>query len=122
MTHDNNDHESVFVDRIRRTLDDSADNLDAKTLSQLTQARHRALEEAKSKPYVHRRPFWFSLAGLVTATAVVFLAIFLVRDPSGPEYYSAIEDVEILAASENPEFFADMEFYAWLAEEMDDAG
>ncbi|MGD8877232.1 MAG: hypothetical protein PVH75_05725, partial [Syntrophobacterales bacterium] len=100
----------------------SVDNLDARTLSQLTQARHRALEEAKSKPYVHRRPFWFSLAGLLTVTVVVFLAIFLARDPSGPEYYSAIEDVEILAASENPEFFADMEFYAWLAEEMDDAG
>ena len=122
MTHDSNDHESVFVDRVRRTLDDSADNLDARTLSQLTQARHRALEESKSKPYAYRRPFWFSLAGLVTATVVVFLAIFLTRDPSGPEYYSAIEDVEILAASENPEFFADMEFYAWLAEEMDDAG
>jgi hypothetical protein len=122
MTHGNNDHESVFVDRVRRALDDSVDNLDARTLSQLTQARHRALEEAKSKPYVHRRPFWFSLAGLVTVTVVVFLAIFLARDPSGPKYYSAIEDVEILAASENPEFFAEMEFYAWLAEEMDDAG
>ena len=122
MTQDNNDHESVFLDRIRRTLDDSADNLDARTLSQLTQARHRALEKARSKPSLHRRPFWLSLAGLVTATAVVFLAIFLARDPSGPQNYSAIEDVEILAASESPEFFAELEFYAWLAEEMEDAG
>jgi negative regulator of sigma E activity len=122
MRQDNNDHESVFLGRLRRTLDDSADNLDARTLSQLTQARHRALEKAKSKPYLHRRPFWLSLAGLVTATAVVFLAIFLTRDPSGPQYYSAIEDVEILAASEHPEFFSELEFYAWLAEEMDDAG
>ena len=122
MTQDNNDHESVFVDKVRRTLDDSAENLDAGTLSQLTQARHRALEELESKPSLLRRPFWLSLAGLVTATAVVFLAIFLARGPSRPEQYSAIEDVEILAASENPEFFADMEFYAWLAEEMDDAG
>ena len=122
MSQDNNDHESVFVDKVRKALDDSVDNLDARTLSQLTQARHRALETAESKPSVHRRPFWFSLAGLLTAAAVVVLAIFLARHPSGPEHYSAIEDVEILAASENPEFFADMEFYAWLAEEMDDAG
>lgn len=122
MTQDNNDHESVFLNRVRRTLDDSADNLDARTLSQLTQARHRALEKAKSKPYLHRRPFWLSLAGLVTATAVVLFAVFLARDPSVPQYYSAIEDVEILAASENPEFFSELEFYAWLAEEMDDAG
>jgi hypothetical protein len=122
MSQDSNDHESVFLDKVRRTLDDSVDNLDARTLSQLTQARHRALGKAESKPFVHRRQFWFSLAGLVMATAVVVLAIFLARDPSGPEHYSAIEDVEILAASENPEFFANMEFYAWLAEEMDDAG
>lgn len=122
MTHNNNDHERVFVDRVRRALDDSLDNLDARTLTQLTQARHRALEEAKSKPYIRRRPFWFSMAGLVTATVVVVLAIFLARNHIRPEYYSAIEDVEILAASENPEFFADMEFYAWLAEEMEDAG
>ena len=122
MTQDNNDHESVFVEKVRRTLDDSVENLDAKTLSQLTEARHRALEELESKPSLLQRPFWFSLAGLATATVVVVLAIFLARNPSGSEYYSAIEDVEILVASENPEFFADMEFYAWLAEEMDDAG
>jgi hypothetical protein len=122
MSQDSNDNESVFLDRVRRTLDDSVDNLDARTLSQLTQARHRALEKAGSKPAVHRRPFWFSLAGLGATAAVVALAIFLARYPSGPDRYSAIEDVEILAASENPEFFANMEFYAWLAEEMDDAG
>ena len=122
MRRDNNDHESVFLDRVRRALDDSVDNLDARTLSRLTQARNRALEKAKSRPYLHRRSSWLSLAGLVTATAVVVLAIFLARDPSGPQHYSSIEDVEILAASENPEFFAELEFYAWLAEEMDDAG
>ena len=74
MMQDNNDHESVFLDRVRRTLDDSADNLDARTLSQLTQARHRALEKAKSKPFLHRRPFWLSLAGLVTAKVSPLLA------------------------------------------------
>ncbi|MCG6946857.1 MAG: hypothetical protein LJE87_16105 [Deltaproteobacteria bacterium] len=122
MSQDSNDNESVFLDKVRRTLDDSVDNLDARTLSQLTQARHRALGKAGSKPSLHRRRFWFSLAGLGTAAAVVALAIFLTRAPSGPDRYSAIEDVEILAASENPEFFANMEFYAWLAEEMNDAG
>jgi hypothetical protein len=122
MSQDSNDNESVFLDKVRRTLDESVDNLDARTLSQLTQARQRALGKAASKPSPHRRPFWFSLAGLGTAAAVVALAIFLARYPSGPDRYSAIEDVEILAASENPEFFANMEFYAWLAEEMDDAG
>ena len=120
MSQDNDNNESVFLERVRGTLDDSVDNLDAGTLSRLTQARHRALEE-ESRPYQRRHSFWFSLAGLAAATAVVFLAIFLAREPPGPQHYSGIEDVEILATSENPEFFVDLEFYAWLAEEMDDA-
>ena len=121
MSQNNDNNENVFLERVRGTLDDSVDTLDAETLSRLTQARHRALEEAKSRPYQRRPSFWFSLAGLAAATAVVFLAIFLAREPSGTQYYSGIEDVEILATSENPEFFVDLEFYAWLAEEMDDA-
>ena len=122
MRQNDNNHENVFLEGIRRTLDDSVDNLDAQTLSRLTQARHAALEQVKSKPYLHKRPFWLSMAGLAATAAVVLLAIFLTRDPSVPQYYSAIEDVEILVASENPEFFSELEFYAWLAEEMDDAG
>ena len=122
MRQDDNNHESVFLEEVRRTLDDSGDNLDAQTLSRLTQSRHGALEQVKSKPHLHKHPFWLSMAGLFATAAVVLLAIFLTRDPSVPQHYSAIEAVEILAASENPEFFSELEFYAWLAEEMDDAG
>ena len=122
MKQNNNNDESVFLDRVRKTLDDSVDNLDARTLSRLTQARHQALEKAKRKPYLQKHSFRLSVAGLVTAAAVVLIAIFLARDPSGPQLYSGIEDVEILATSENPDFFAELEFYAWLAEALDDAG
>jgi negative regulator of sigma E activity len=118
---DNND-ERVFLERVRRTLDDSVDNLDAQTLSRLTQARHDALEQGKSKSYLHKHRFWLTTVGLAATAAAVLLAIFLTRAPSVPQYYSAIEDVEILAASENPEFFSELEFYAWLVEEMNDAG
>ena len=121
MSQNNDNNESAFLERVRGTLDDSVDNLDAGTLSRLTQARHRALAEAKSRPSQRGPSFWFSLAGLAAATAVVFLAILLTRQPSRPQYYSGLEDVEILATGENPEFFVDLEFYAWLAEEIDDA-
>ena len=122
MSQNNHKKESAFLERVRGTLDDSVDNLDTGTLSRLSQARHVALEAAKSRPEQRGHSFWFSLAGLAAATAVVFLAVFLAREPSGPQYYSGLEDVEILAASENPEFFVNLEFYGWLAEEMDDAG
>jgi hypothetical protein len=122
MRQNDNKDERVFLEGVRRTLDESVDNLDAQILSRLTQARHDALEQVKSKPYLHKYPFWLTTAALVATAAAVLLAIFLSRDPSIPQYYSAIEDVEILAASENPEFFSELEFYAWLAEEMDDAG
>jgi negative regulator of sigma E activity len=122
MRQNDNNHERVFLERVRRTLDDSVENLDAQTLSRLTQARHNALEQVKRKPYLHTHRFWLTTAGLVTTAAAVLLAIFLTRAPSVPQYYSAIEDVEILAANESPEFFSQLEFYAWLVEEMDDAG
>jgi hypothetical protein len=116
-----NNNENGFVDRVRRTLNDSVDSLDGETLSRLTQARHRALEKAERRTKQRRRPYRLSLAGLATAMAVILLAVFLGRDPLKTQRYSAIEDVEILAASENPDFFAELEFYAWLAEEMEDA-
>jgi len=122
MRQNDNKHERVFLEKVRRTLDDSVENIDAQTLSRLTQARHDALEQVRSKPYLHRHRFWLTTAGLVTTAAAVLLAIFLIRPPSTPQYYSAIEDVEILAANESPEFFSNLEFYAWLVEEMDDAG
>ncbi|MCG6980961.1 MAG: DUF3619 family protein [Deltaproteobacteria bacterium] len=122
MRQNDNNHERVFLEKVRRTLDDSVENLDAQTLSRLTQARHNAVEQVKSKPYLRTHRFWLTTAGLVTTAAAVLLAIFLTRAPSVPQYYSAIEDVEILAANDSPEFFSQLEFYAWLVEEMDDAG
>jgi negative regulator of sigma E activity len=122
MRQNDNNHERVFLERVRRTLDDSVDNLDAQTLSRLNQARQDALEQVESKPSLHKHRFWLTTAGLAVTAAAVLLAIFLTRVPSVPQSYSAIEDVEILAASENPEFFSELEFYAWLVEEMDDAG
>lgn len=117
-----NNSESIFLEKVQKTLDESVDNLDGRTLSRLNQARQRALDNAKSRPLRLWRSLRFPMAGLVTASVVIFFAIFLIRDPLVPQYYSGLEDVEILATADTPEFFSELEFYTWLAEEMKDAG
>ena len=57
----------------------------------------------------------------MTAAVVLFMIVFMFQTPE-PQLYSGFEDVELLATSDNPEFFTELEFYTWLAEAMGDAG
>lgn len=116
------DHESVFLEKVRQTLDDSAANLDTRIRSRLNQARHHALEKRRHRWLDRWQPNRLQLAGGMMAAFLIFGAIFYFQGRSEPKYYSGIEDVEILATSDNPEFFTELDFYTWLAEEMDNAG
>ena len=52
-------------------------------------------------------------------------AVFFFGYRPGPQLYSeleAVQDIDILATSESPEFFAELDFFGWLADEMKDAG
>ena len=116
------DHESVFLEKVRQTLDDSAASLDARIQSRLNQARHQALKKRRHRWLDRWQSYRLQLAGVITAAFIIFGVIFYFQGRSEPKYYSGIEDVEILAASDNPEFFTELDFYTWLAEEMDNAG
>jgi hypothetical protein len=119
MTIDNRDIE--FIDKVREKLDESVEHLDAGILSRLSRARDRALENSGKKRRHRRRPYRLALAVGVTAAFVVFMVVFKFQTPE-PQLYSGIEDVELLATSDNPEFFTELDFYTWLAEAMGDAG
>jgi len=89
------------------------DQLDNTIAARLRAARLRAVEAAGKK---NERMAWVRpVGGLVTATLVVGVAASLwMANPSVPKH--GIEDMEILASVESPEFYQDLEFYLWLEE------
>ena len=114
--------EQSFLDSVKKELDNSCDRLDGHTLSRLNSIRHEAMEKKGAKA---RNPYLAPFGGLATAF-VLILAISL-NQTTGPESAvfpvsestSAslpIEDLEILTASEELDFFENFEFYEWLAD------
>ena len=112
-----------FERHTKRVFDDSVAALDAATRSRLTQARYRALEEAK----VGRTRGWrWSLipAGTLAATALVAWFAVWHRPPVSDDVQEApLADLEILLGEEDLEMLdEELEFYGWLEEQPEFAG
>ena len=120
---DNNDLPN-WTAQAKQALDESADNLDAATLSRLNRARQSALELARPR----RVRSWFVPAGLASACAVL-LAIAVVWHrpgptapdpfvPSGavvtPNSGFSAGDLDLVSSDDGIEFYQDLDFYAWL--------
>lgn len=121
---------AAFERRASELLVDSAEHLDGRVRSRLTQARHAALAELEQRRgRSFRVPGFWLPAGTVAAATVLALAVWL-RAP-GPENVtaaangadvSAVEDIAILAAADEPELYAeDAEFYEWAGAAADGA-
>jgi len=107
----------------RARLDESAQSLDAATLSRLNRARQAALAQRQSRGL---RGWWLPAAGLATSGALVLAVVAWyppghLPAPAVPVHPS-VPDAEI-AADDGIEFYQDLEFYAWLdAQEQDSGG
>jgi hypothetical protein len=120
---DNNDLPN-WTAQAKQALDESAQNLDAATLSRLNRARQSALELARPR----RMRSWFVPAGLASACAVL-LAVAVVwhgPTPKAPDPFvpsgSAVApgggfsagDLDLVSSDDGIEFYQDLDFYAWL--------
>ena len=101
--------------KARELFEDSVDRLDARTRSKLTQARNRALDEVR-KGAARRRWIW-APAGGFALPAVVAVGVVLWPGRTQTPSPAALEDLEIVADSDNLELLQDVEFYAWLDEQ-----
>jgi len=108
-----------FEKRTQEVLEESAARLDGRTRSRLTQARHAALARLDAPA----RSWWraYVPAGAVAAAAV--LAVIVHTGRTGPvPGVGAVDDTEILADVEAPDFTEDaedVEFYEWAASEVE---
>ena len=109
--------EGVFVRQVRQDLDRGCAALDGHTLSRLNRIRHAAMEHRLS---ARRRSPLLPFGGLVTAGVLVFsvmLSDTLMPPAPGPaDSVAPMEDLDILAATEDLDFYANYEFYQWLAD------
>ena len=99
-----------FLDRTSGELDKSVERLDVDTQRALQQARSNAIDSLH-----RRRQFWQPAGAIALASvvaAVVIILQFNGQDIAGSP--QAIEDIQLLGASEELEFYEDLEFYQWL--------
>jgi len=114
---------SDFEKRTRELLEESAARLDGRTRSRLTQARHAALAQL-AQPARH---WWRSYvpAGAAAAVAVLAVVMWSGRGSEIPPVVpgaSPVEDMELLADADAPDFVddgEDLEFYEWAAGEVE---
>jgi hypothetical protein len=119
VSRSNEPDESELERKAHALFEDSVERLDARTRSKLTQACNRALDEVR-KGAVHRRWIWAPVGGVALAAIVaVLLQSGGVR--SGADTGAlALEDIDIVADSENLEMLEDVEFYMWLDDAAQD--
>lgn len=115
VTHDS---QTPFERRSKTAFDESVDNLSGEIRSRLTQARHRALEEAAA-PRVTRR-LWLPAAGLTAAAvaAVVVITPRVTQERGMPESFAS-EDLAMLLNDDDLELIENMDFYAWVEDNLD---
>ena len=110
-----------FEERTKLLFDESVAALDGETRSKLTRARYRALEELKPG----RQPIWArALLPVGAAAAVATLTVMLWQgqisavDDAGFDV-AAVTDLEILLSEEELDMIEELEFYAWLEEQVE---
>ena len=121
---------SNWIAQARHLLDESADGLDAATLSRLNRARQAALATR-----ARRSHFWMLPAGLAgTCALLLAAAVWMPRhggagasavhpDERSAQAADASEAGDTLSGDDSPEFYQDLDFYAWLdAQRKDGAG
>jgi anti-sigma-K factor RskA len=119
---------SPFERNARTVLEESVRRIDARTRSRLNQARHAALEAARSR----RRAWWrgFTLMPAAGAVAAAVLVAFVLW-PRAPQsiappvaldaQHAGVEDVDLLTDNDSIDFMEgwDGSFYEWAAAESE---
>ena len=116
-----NDHPQ-WTQQAKGLLDESAQNLDAATLSRLNRARQAALAQQRARG----SRTWF-LPGALASACALLLAVAVWHAPRPADEIAQANTVTNIGAGESDAddeaFYEDLDFYAWLdAQEQDNDG
>ncbi|MBU1405960.1 MAG: DUF3619 family protein [Proteobacteria bacterium] len=115
-------NEQDFLAAARKSLDAGSDNLDPAICSRLAKARLIAVE--KGLPCGQRSRVW-RVAPITASLAVMLVVAFLFFKTGTDQLHpngESLADLEIITSAEAPDFYADLDFYQWLAEDENHAG
>ncbi len=104
--------ESAFLQHAKATLDRGDEELDPVVTTRLRQARRDALRGRA------RRPAWVLPTGALAAAASLVIGVGVwLHQPAPRGAAPLLDDVELLSTSEDLEFYENLEFFYWLANE-----
>ncbi|MBT1075676.1 DUF3619 family protein [Geobacter grbiciae] len=104
-----------MVAMVKEHLDARADALDDRTAARLRAIRLQAVESAEGKRGWFRFLRWIAVGGLATAAVAVLAVSLWMTGPRRENTVATADDIEIVAAQEQMQFYEDIEFYRWLA-------
>jgi hypothetical protein len=109
-------NEDEFIRHVKKTLDQRTEALDAETLSRLNRARQTALQQAGHKAGHSLSRAWVPLGGV--AAAILLTSIFMFKtEEMATLSDSPVDEIEIIASSDNLDLYEQLDFYLWLLEE-----
>lgn len=112
------DKDKQFVDLIKSELNESVQNINARDLSAITQARHRSLDR-----YTGRKSRWplVPAGAVVTACLAVVVYSLMQVTPVPTDGVNLVQEFQgLVSTSENfnfyedPEISEELDFYEWL--------
>lgn len=109
-------NEDKLIQEIGSHLDQSLEQIDQKTLYKISAARARALSGRSSG----WRKLGIPLSGIATAAAVVIIAVQVMNNVEPVLQTKEIEVVEMLSSEQNLDFYENLEFYTWLAQNSEE--
>ncbi len=103
------DKDQAFLDAIKTELDQSVSNIDAETISRITQARYQAIDK---KGKSNQLTVWLP-AGAIASACVALVIYNLATTSTQVDQESILDKVELISELD---LYENLEFYEWLEE------
>lgn len=111
--------EKAFTDKLNQVLDKQVEQLDNHTLSRLRQARLQAVESTERGSFFQ---YWKPVTVFAMSIVLTVSIIMWPQQPDVNDLSSATDDLELLVAEDNLQFYDELEFYQWLLLDETEAG
>jgi hypothetical protein len=117
----NRERERAFVEEVKKALQEKGEKLDPEILVKLSSLRGGVVESRGSGFAGPWRLIRLPIIALLSGGLIVLLALALLRGPATLRHsFAGLEDLDLLTAEEGPDFYANLDFYDWLASRAGD--